>query len=307
MEEKYCFEDWYSGKVYIDTESFVFDNNQSPKLVSFASFPKEEQNKILETKRETFYLKVEELFKFYTERFINSFKKSKFKKSIIENHIRDTNFYLKLEFHKIPKNGYLESINFSVEPFSFEKSRKYIQKVLIEGENFDYMSVKSPLNKFKDINVYDPDVFTEFMYRYSVFLEEHFQMMKGLNLIKINKRKIEKIDLFDDKIFKNSDVVDFFVEYLNQIRYRNYKLIFSDFGYIHDFLKRYKIDGVEYSGLVYPFSKKKFCLYVNKHFENELPYKIRVHNLKVKRDIIRSELVDNLLITHKEKLIIPGK
>lgn len=307
MEEMYCFEDWYSGKVYLDTESFVFDNNQSLKLVSFTSFSLGEQNKILDTKRETFFLKAEELFKLYTERFIDSFKKSKFQKKILENHLRDTKFFLELEFYQIPKNGYLESINFSIEPFSFEKSRKYIQKVLIEGKDFDFMSVKSPQNKFKDINVYDPDIFAEFMYRYSVFLAEHLQMMKGVNYIKKNKEKTEKIDLFDDKIFKNSDIVDFFVEYLNKIRYVNNKLNFTDFGYIHNFLKSYKIDGVEYSGLVFPFSKEKFCLYVNKHFEKELKSKIRRHNLKVRVDMMRLEITDDLLFTHKEKLIIPKK
>lgn len=303
MEEMYCFEDWYSGKVNLDTESFVPDNNQSPNLVSFASFPLGEQNKILETKREAFFLKVEELFKFYSERFIDSFKKSKFQKTILENHLRDTKFFLKLEFYQIPNNGYLESINFSIEPFSFEKSRKYIQKVLIEGKDFDYMSVKSPNNKFKDINVYDPDIFAEFMYRYSVFLEEHLHMMRGVSYIKKNKEKTEKIDLFDDKIFKNSDIVDFFVEYLDQIRYRNNKLIFSDFAYIHSFLKSYKIDNESYSGLVYPAKKENFCSYVNKHFIDELKSAIKVYNLKVREDNFRSEIIEKLKCTHRDKLI----
>ncbi len=307
MEEKYSFEDWYSGDVNFGTEAFSYDNNYKPKLVSFQSFPIEEQNKILDIKKETFFSKVEELFTIHTKRFVDSFKKSKFKKTILENHIRDTKFFLELEFNQIPKNGYLESINFSVEPFSFEKSRKYIREVLIEGKDFDFMSVKSPLTKFKEINVYDPDVFAEFMYRYSIFLEEHLQMMKGLNLIKKNKEKAEKIDLFDGKIFKNSDIVDVFEEFLNQVRHKNNKLIFSDFGYIHNFLKSYRIDDEFYSGLVYPYRRKKFCLYVNKYFNNELKSEIKEHNLKIRTDIMRIEITDKLLITHKEKLITPKK
>ena len=195
MEKMYCFEDWYSGKVNLDTEPlYNVGKDKSPIVVSLYSFSEDDKKKIVETKTSKFKSKVNFQFELFWDSFLRDFEKSKLKIELINKSIIQINNILN------PKQKVISDKRYGFWNISFEKQnlikiKEFANFYLINGTNDDYLFEHSENSKF---NLTD-DVITNEVYASSLYLlNEQLKKFK-------RKYKSRSIDYLD-KIINTSEV-----------------------------------------------------------------------------------------------------
>jgi hypothetical protein len=195
MEEKYSFEDWYSGKVNLDTEPlYNVEKDKSPIVVCLNSFSEQDQKRIIETKTSKFKSKVNFQFELFWDSFLRDFEKSKLKIELINQTIIQINNILN------PKQKVVSDMRDGFWNVSFEKQnliriKEFAHFYLINGTNVDYLFEHSENSKF---NLTD-DVITNEVYASSLYLlNEQLKKFK-------RKYKSRSIDYLD-KIINTTEV-----------------------------------------------------------------------------------------------------
>ena len=177
MEEKYRFEDWYSGAVNLDTEplfiiskkTIVKDEkspkkDESPKIVSLNSFSVDDQKRIIDVKTKSFTTKVQFHYNLFFDSFLKDFEKSLFKVEFINKTINEINNILNSSQVIISDTRYL-FWNVRFEKENLIKIKEFADLYLLKGKPLDFLFEHSENSKYN----LKKDTITNEVYAYSLY------------------------------------------------------------------------------------------------------------------------------------------
>lgn len=238
MEEKYTFEDWFSGKVNLKSEHLFETNKNTPIITELSNFSKDDQTKILKAKEDIFNDLVSNQGKRFMEVFKNFHNNAVLKESHLENKIDEIYDLLFEEF--IP-NGLPYASKFQHSLFQETEIiniKNLIRSHFLEGNEFDYTFIHSPKSKFNQMGNSEKIIpFEVNAFAYISFFEELKKMRKLANndettpnrfntekLIRQEKKKNNYYEIFiNPKAFKLFNLV---------LRFSSPKKAISDFSFL---------------------------------------------------------------------------
>ena len=208
MEEKYRFEDWYSGAVNLDTEplfniskkTFIEDEkspekDESPKVVSLNSFSVDDQKRIIDAKTKSFTTKVQFHYNLFFDSFLKDFEKSLYKIEFINKTINEINSILKPSQVLISDRRYL-FWNVRFEKENLIKIKEFADLYLLKGKPLDFLFEHSENSKYN----LKKDTITNEVYAYSLYkIKKEILKLKREYL----KRNIDYLDNLPTKEIKN--------------------------------------------------------------------------------------------------------
>lgn len=289
MEEMYCFEDWYSGKVNLDTEPlYNVGKDKSPIVVSLYSFSEADQKKIVETKTSKFKSKVNFQFELFWDSFSRVFKKSKLKIELINQTIIQINNILN------PKKKVISDKSYGFWNVSFEKQnliriKEFAHFYLINGTNDDYLFEHSENSKFNlTDDVITNEVYASSLYLFNENLKKLKREYKKRNFDFLEKSSCEVVKKIpqnlDSNIFVNEYGCDLFNNLFDLIVVKETQVSSCSFifhslkrvGAIHtnvshasviDFIYRHK--NIDLDIIKFPVKKQKKYLHILENLINK--------------------------------------
>ena len=302
MEEMYCFEDWYSGKVNLDTEPlYNVGNDKSPNVVSINSFSEQDQKRILDEKRIIFDEKVLYVFDGFKNEFLLRFDNSNYKLRLLDSHIKESFAILnnKIPNVEIIKTKYWE-IFFAKEDLI--KIQNYYKKYLLKGITNNFHFVHSVNSEYYNEDFVKNEVYSSAMNNFYIFLTKLKNRIK--NKLKNTNSKSQKegskenpeleeekdIINIDPKIFANKHSSEFFLEYVSKVKkiQASFGTFYTEFSPILGF--KHKVGKIEYCDFINSYFKGVFIL-------NDNDIKSKSRSLKNK------SIFENIKKNYKEKNI----
>ena len=171
--EMYSFEDWYLGKVNLDTESLIYNvrKDKKPIVVSLNSFPHNDQERIIEEKRIIFDKKVLYVFNSFVNEFNSKLDDSEYKLRLLDSHIRECFAILnnKMPNVDIIKTKYLGII---FEKEDLIKIQDYFKKYRLKGITNNFHFVHSVNSKYYNEDFVKNEVYSSAICDFYIFLKK---------------------------------------------------------------------------------------------------------------------------------------
>ncbi len=305
MEEMYCFEDWYSGKVNLDTEPLFNVGKDIPTIVSLNNFTKLDQERILEEKRIIFDNKVGYIFDGFKNEFLSRFDNSNYKLKLLDSHIKESFAILN---NKIPnvdiiKTKYWE-ILFAQEDLI--KIQYYYKTYLLKGNTNNFHFVHSVNSKYYNENCVKNEVYSKALNDFHIFLTKLENRLRkksseknDLGLTKNNRdsNSKNKSKNINSDIFVSDDSSDFFLQYVSKLTKKNNAV----FACIYSEL-------IPLNGFQNNITKSIYCDFIAEYYKN-FNINLTPNEIKSKsRNRKCSQIVESLKNSFKERgIIIPFK
>lgn len=171
--EMYSFEDWYLGKVNLDTESLIYNvrKDKKPIVVSLNSFSHNDQERIIEEKRIIFDKKVLYVFNSFVNEFNSKLDDSEYKLRLLDSHIRECFAILnnKMPNVDITKTKYLGII---FEKEDLIKIQDYFKKYRLKGITNNFHFVHSVNSKYYNEDFVKNEVYSSAICDFYIFLKK---------------------------------------------------------------------------------------------------------------------------------------
>lgn len=271
MNDKYTFEDWFSGKVNLKSEQLFRTNKNTPIVKELSNFSSDDQVKILETKEKIF----DELVNNLKQKFINDFEKrfknSLSKKILLSQEIEEVYDILfgELESKGLPYLSIYKKTFF--EENEILNLKFFIRNIIIEGDKINIEFIHSPNSKFREVNeielITPIEVLAIGYYLYLKYLEKtSVKQFKAKHINNYKKSINQEPTNIAPNLFIDGWASELFNELIEVIALKKRN---SDFAYIYEKFK-------EKSLFINQTEKKFYCNFVNKKFE------LNLNNIKLR-------------------------
>ncbi|MFN5458600.1 MAG: hypothetical protein ACK5AY_01700, partial [Bacteroidota bacterium] len=182
--KKYTFNDWWHGRVYLETCELSYSKGDNfGKKAALSDFNKKDQTRILIKQKRLFLQSCNKLLKSYIKEFKFRFKNSEAKEKFVENELIDLDHF----FNTRTKTG-LRFINrdFIIEPKELFKIRRYLNVQIIRGKK-DYSFIHSPNYKFQQKGKISLQIYTYTNWQYWTWVREFHS--KHIKIISAGSKK----------------------------------------------------------------------------------------------------------------------
>jgi hypothetical protein len=199
--KKYTYNDWYSGKVRLDTCFAVYPEGVQPiQIVYLNEFSEKDIFKIKNKQKELFEIEKEHFKKVFLDLFSKRFKNSKQKDILLIREIKQCKDILTT---KVLEQNYKTPYTFPhtktvVDGKYLAEYYEYYKDHIINGVEIQYNFIHSPNFLYKDVSSYNTKMFAQALIEFLELLNS----VKRNRILIVDKKKREKESY--EKIFNSS-------------------------------------------------------------------------------------------------------
>lgn len=280
--KKYSYNDWWFGRVTLNSTPVEFEKNDEPKVAEWQDFSDEDMIKIRKRQKEIFNERVSKLINELQQNFLQLHQQSEIKEMLVKDEMNEC-YRLLFKQKNIGERFISRQWNVTLEYNYLVQIQFYVESKLKNGISDGFAFIHSPKNKYQPEKV-PPQIIAQSIWEYFKWLKNAFSLNEN-DLMATDG----KINNPYQQIFINGYAYQMFLE-LVKIMVKD-KTRLSDYGFIFHKMKS------KYYNLIHKDTKEKTFIGI---LNNDFNAKIVAKKFPMRNDETRISIFDNIFDKYKD-------